>query len=53
MHSTRVLAEVLRCGPDGKWPEQTEKIGRDGALRLDSIGFACPMPAVYAQTHLA
>jgi Uma2 family endonuclease len=53
VHSTRVLAEVLRRGPHGRWPDETEKIGCDGALRLDGIGFACPMPAVYAQTHLA
>jgi hypothetical protein len=53
MHSTRVLAEVLRRGPDGNWSKETEKVGRDGTLRLDSIGFACPMAAVYARTHLA
>ena len=53
VHSTRVLAEVLPRGPDGSWPEEPEQIGRDGTLRLDSIDFACPMPNVYAQTHLA
>jgi Uma2 family endonuclease len=53
VHSTRSLAEVLRRGPDGNWPKETEKVGRDGTLRLDSIGFACPMAAVYARTHLA
>jgi Uma2 family endonuclease len=53
VHSTRVLAEILRRGPDGRWPEETGKIGREDELRLDSIGFACPMPDVYAQTHLA
>jgi Uma2 family endonuclease len=53
VHSTRVLAEILRRGPHGGWPEATEKVGREEELRLDSIGFACPMPAVYAQTHLA
>jgi Uma2 family endonuclease len=53
VHSTRVLAEVLRRGADGSWPGETEKVGRADALRLDSIGFACPMQAVYAQTHLA
>lgn len=53
VHSMRVLTEALRRGPDGKWPKETEKIGRDGTLRLDSIGFACPMRAVYARTHLA
>ena len=30
-----------------------EEIGPDGALRLESIGFACPLIDVYAQTHLA
>jgi Uma2 family endonuclease len=53
VHSTRVLAEILRRGPDGRWPEATEKVGREDELRLDSIGFACPMGGVYAQTHLA
>jgi Uma2 family endonuclease len=53
VHSTRVLAEVLRRVPDGEWPKETEKIGRGGTLTLDSIGFACPMPAIYARTHLA
>lgn len=53
VHSTRVLAEILRRGPDGRWPAQAEKVGREDGLRLDSIGFACPMPGIYAQTHLA
>jgi Uma2 family endonuclease len=52
VHSTRVLAEVLRRGADGRWPAET-KIGAEGSLRLDSIGVACPLPQVYAQTHLA
>ena len=53
VHSTRVLAELLRRGPDGHWPEQPEQIGPDSTLRFESIGFACLMPDVYAQTHLA
>jgi Uma2 family endonuclease len=53
VHSTRVLAEVLRRGADGQWPQETEKIRRGGTLRLDSVGFACPLLDVYAQTHLA
>ena len=53
VHSTRVLAELLRRGADGHWPEEPEEIGPDGTLRLDSIGFACRLPEVYAQTHLA
>ena len=53
VHSTRVLAELLRREADGNWPAEPEEIGPDGTLRLDSIDFACPLPAVYAQTHLA
>jgi Uma2 family endonuclease len=53
VHAARVLAEVLRRGADGHWPEDPEEINRDGTLRLDSIDFACPMRDVYAQTHLA
>jgi Uma2 family endonuclease len=52
VHSTRVLAEVVRRDPDGNWPAEPEEIGPDGTLRLESIAFACAMPEVYAQTHL-
>jgi Uma2 family endonuclease len=53
VHSERVLAELLRRGPDGHWPEEADRIGPDDALRLESIDFSCPLPDVYAQTHLA
>jgi Uma2 family endonuclease len=53
VHSTRVFAELLRRDPEGNWPEEPEEIGSDGTLRLESIDFACPLPDVYAQTHLA
>jgi len=53
VHSTRRLAELLRRDTDGNWPAEPEEVGPDGTLRLDSIAFACPLPAVYAQTHLA
>ena len=53
VHSTRVFAELLRRDADGNWPAEPEEIGPGGTLRLDSIAFACPLPAVYAQTHLA
>jgi Uma2 family endonuclease len=29
VHSTRVLAELLRRGPDGHWPEEPEKVGSE------------------------
>jgi Uma2 family endonuclease len=53
VHSTRVLAELLRRGPDGHWPAEPEEIGPDGTLCLGSIDFAYRLPEVYAQTHLA
>ncbi|TMJ68064.1 MAG: Uma2 family endonuclease [Alphaproteobacteria bacterium] len=53
VHSTRVFAELLRRDPDSNWPAEPEEIGPDGTLRLESIAFTCPLPAVYAQTHLA
>ena len=53
VHSMRVLAELLRRDADGRWPVQPEQIGANGTLRLQSIDFACPLRAAYAQTHLA
>jgi Uma2 family endonuclease len=53
VHSTRVLAEVLRHGADGHWPEAPEQIGGDAALRLESIGVAFRLREAHAQTHLA
>jgi Uma2 family endonuclease len=53
VHSTRVLAELLRRGADGRWPDRTVRIEPDGALSLESIGFACGLREAYAQTHLA
>jgi Uma2 family endonuclease len=53
VHSTRVLVELLRRDGDGNWPAEPEEIGPKDALRLDSIGFVCPLIDVYAQTHLA
>jgi Uma2 family endonuclease len=53
VHSTGVEAELRRRGADGGWPGRPDEIGADGTLRLESIGFACPLRAAYAQTHLA
>jgi Uma2 family endonuclease len=53
VHSTRVLVELLRRGADESWPAEPEEIGPGGTLRFDSIGFACALADVYAQTHLA
>ena len=53
VHSTRILAEVLRRDAEGNWPAEPEEVGPEGELRLESVGFSCAMTAVYAQTHLA
>ncbi len=52
VHSTRVLAELLRRGPDGHWPEETGKIGPGGTLSFESSGFSCALSEVYAETPL-
>jgi Uma2 family endonuclease len=53
VHSTQVLAELLRRGPDGHWREETEKIGTGDTLSFECIGFSCPLSNVYAETPLA
>jgi Uma2 family endonuclease len=53
VHSARILAELLRRDADGNWPAEPEEIDTDGTQGLDSIGFACPLRAADAQTHLA
>jgi Uma2 family endonuclease len=53
LHSTRVMAEVLRRQADGAWPAEPEEITADGWVRLESIGLVCPLTKFYARTHLA
>ena len=52
LHSTEILAEVLRRESDGNWPPETMKVAAGQTLALASIGFECPIEAVYARTHL-
>lgn len=52
LHSTTVVAEVLRRAPDGSWPQQPDIVAADGELRLDSIGFAAPLRDAYRTTDL-
>ena len=51
VHSTAILAEVLRRDADGAWPDRTTRI-EDGDLTLTSIGFQAPIASVYATTRL-
>ncbi len=50
LHSTRIAAELLRRQTDGTWPERPLLLGPDDDLRLDSVGFAGPLAAIYART---
>ncbi|HSZ89445.1 MAG TPA: Uma2 family endonuclease [Acetobacteraceae bacterium] len=53
LHSGATVAEVLRRGPGGAWPQEPEAVGGDGELRLDSIGFAAPLRDAYRTSGLA
>ena len=52
VHSTRIAAELLRRGADRSWPEEPEEIEANGTLRLEAIDLTCPLPELYARTHL-
>lgn len=53
LESLRIEAHLLRRGADGNWPEDADVIAPGQELRLESIGFACPLAEIYARTHLA
>ena len=52
LHSTRIVAEVLRRSPEGTWPERIEEV-REGELMLNSIGFRMPLIRLYERTGLS
>lgn len=52
VHSTRLLAEVLRRDADGNWPADPTELGPDDQLALTTIDFACVLRDVYAGTYL-
>ena len=52
VHSTKIAAELLRRAPDGIWPKNTEPVGPDGVIWLESIGLELPLREVYRGTHL-
>jgi Uma2 family endonuclease len=53
VHSSAMVAEVLRRTSDGAWPEQPDVVDAASELRLDSIGFAAPLREAYRTTNLA
>jgi hypothetical protein len=52
VQSTRIGAEILRWQSDDHWPKGPEQIGPGRTIRLDSIGLACAIEEVYADTDL-
>jgi Uma2 family endonuclease len=52
VRSTQIAAELIRRGPDGGWPANPSPLGEEGRLSLESIGFECPLPAIYEGTRL-
>jgi Uma2 family endonuclease len=51
VRSTHIAAELIRREPDGSWPATALPIGEQDRLPLDSIGFECPLAAVYEGTR--
>ena len=52
VHSTRVLAELLRRDGDGNWPNNPVVIEAHEAIELISIGARFPLIDAYSGTHL-
>ncbi len=53
VRSDEIGADLLRRQSDGSWPAEPARIAPDEMLTLDSIGFTCPLRALYRTTRLA
>lgn len=53
VEAERVCAELLRRGPDGVWPADTEKIDPTTGSFLATIDLGLPFTQVYSDTTLA
>jgi Uma2 family endonuclease len=51
VRSTHIAAELIRREPDGGWPANPSPLGEEDRLVLESIGFECPLPAIYEGTR--
>jgi Uma2 family endonuclease len=51
VRSTHIAAELIRREPNGGWPANSSPISEHDRLALDSIGFDCPLAAVYEGTR--
>jgi Uma2 family endonuclease len=53
VRSAEIGADLLRRQSDGSWPAEPVRIAADEKLTLDSVGFTCPLRALYRTTRLA
>ena len=53
LHSSRILAEVHRRGPDGAWQPHPEAVGPGKRLCLPGVGLDCALEDAYAGTWIA
>jgi Uma2 family endonuclease len=53
LSSTDLRGEMLRRRPNGTWPGEPDLLGPEDEVRLDAIGFTCPLRAFYATSGLA
>lgn len=52
VHSTRVEVQRLGCSDQRIWPDNPETLKAGEMLTLRSIGLACPVDDIYADTSL-
>jgi Uma2 family endonuclease len=53
VRSAEIGADLPRRQSDGSWPAEPARIAADEMLTLDSVGFTCPLRALYRTTRLA
>ncbi len=53
VRSTHIAAELIRREAEGNWPVNSQSIGEQDRLLLDSIGFGCPLAEVFAEPALS
>jgi Uma2 family endonuclease len=52
VHSTKIMAELLRRDAQNNWPADPAPVGRDGHVRIQSIDAEWPLTEYYDRTHL-
>ena len=50
--STAVRGEMFQRRGDGSWPEEAQPLAAGDVVRVEPIGFECPLAAFYARTGL-